>query len=186
MLRMHDAEAKDVKFLLHYDPKSYVLNVARGLAIYFEPSTTYFKGWGGDSLAQYNKLAPIDRAVSRVCCSIFGLPPEAYGPLPPQKLRVKNFCVGAVAVYGIALACLLSLASSSFWADGQERRLAAAFMLATITYSFLLTNLVEVGENMRFRFETHALTLMVAAIFFQQLWVHRTSNSYGESRPGPH
>ena len=175
LLRMHDAQAKDIEFLLHHDPKSYVLNIARGLAIYFEPSTVYFKGWGGDSLVQYDKLAPMDRAVSRVCCNILGLPPEAYGPLPPQKLRLKNFCIGALAVYGIALVCLLSLVSSSFWAGGRERRLAAAFMLTTITYSFLLTNLVEVGENMRFRFETHALALMVATVFLQQLWDRRGS-----------
>jgi hypothetical protein len=179
LLRMHDAEAKDIKFLIRHDPKSYVLNVARGLAIYFEPSTTYFKGWGGDSLVQYDKLAPMDRAISRVCCNIFGLPPEAYGPLQPQKLRLKNFCIGAVAVYGIALACLLSLASPSFWrsgaSGGHDRRLAAAFILTTIVYSFLLTSLVEVGENMRFRYETHALSLMVAAVFLQQLWGHRAN-----------
>ena len=175
LLRMHDAEAQDVHFLLRHDPKSYVVNIARGLAIYFEPSTIYFKGVGGNSLVQYDKIAPVDRVMSRVCCNIFGLPPEAYGPLPPQKLRLKNFCVGAVFIYGITLACLLSLASASFWAGSRERMVAAAFLLTTILYSFLLTSLVEVGENMRFRFETQALAMMVAAIFLQQLWDRRTS-----------
>jgi hypothetical protein len=124
---------------------------------------------------QYDKIAPVDRVMSRVCCNIFGLPPEAYGPLLPQKLRLKNFCVGAVFIYCIALACLLSLASASFWAGSRERRVAAALLLTTILYSFLLTSLVEVGENMRFRFETQALAIMVAAIFLQQLWDRRTS-----------
>lgn len=178
LLRMHDAEAKDVNFLLHHEPKSYILNIGRGLAVYFEPSTIYFKGVGGDSLVQYDKVAPVDRLISRVCCNIFGLPPEAYGPLQPQKLRLKNFCFGAVAVYGLALACLLSFARCSFWAGSRERRVAAAFLLTTICYSFILTNLVEVGENMRFRFETHALTMMVAAVFLQQLWDRRTRLSH--------
>lgn len=173
MLRMHDAEAKDVNFLLRHAPKSYLLNIGRGLAVFFEPSTIYFKGMGRERLVQYEQMAPVDRMVSRVCCNIFGLPPEAYGPLLPQKLRVKNFCVGAVALYAICFGCLLSIASSAFWAGSTDRRLAAMFMLATVAYSFVLTSLVEVGENMRFRFETHALTVMVAAIFIQQVWDRR-------------
>jgi hypothetical protein len=182
LLRMHDAEAKDVDFLLRHDPKSYALNVARGLAIYFEPSTIYFKGVAGESLEQYEKMATMDRVISHLCCNIFGLPPEAYGPLQPQKLRLKNFCIGALAVYGIALACLLSFMSSSFWTKGHERRLAAAVMLTTVVYSFLLTSLVEVGENMRFRFETHALVLMIAAIFLQQCWDRRAGMSIRRSQ----
>jgi hypothetical protein len=43
-------------------------------------------------------------------------------------------------------------------------------MSVTIVYVFLVVALLEVGENMRFRFETHALVMMVAAVFLQQIW----------------
>jgi hypothetical protein len=48
-------------------------------------------------------------------------------------------------------------------------------MTVTIAYAFAVVNLVEVGENMRFRFETDSLVLAVAVIFLQQLWDRRTA-----------
>jgi hypothetical protein len=174
LLRMHDAEAKDVSFLLRHDPKSYVLNVARAMVIYFEPSTYYYMGEAGDTLVQYERLASIDRGVSRVCCNIFGLPPEIYELLPPQKFRIRNLCMGAVALYGIVLASLVSLGSRSLWSGALDRRLVISVMMVTVIYAFLVGNLVEVGENMRFRFEIHALVVTISAIFLQQIWDVRT------------
>ncbi len=174
MLRMHDAEAKDVSFLLRHDPRSYVLNVGRATIIYFEPSTYYYMGEGGDTLVQYERLASLDRAVSRVCCNIFGLPPEAYALLPPQKFRIRNLCMGAVALYGVLLASLISLGSRWLWSGELDRRRVISVMMVTVIYAFLVGNLAEVGENMRFRFEIHALVVTISAIFLQQIWDVRT------------
>jgi hypothetical protein len=69
---------------------------------------------------------------------------------------------------------MLSLSRPSLWNGSPDRKVAAMVMTVTITYAFLVVNLVDVGENMRFRFETEGLVFVVAAIFLQQLWDRRT------------
>ena len=79
----------------------------------------------------------------------------------------------------LVLACLLSFARRSFWSGRPDRKVAAMVMTATIAYVFLVVNLVEVGESMRFRFETAPLVMIVAAVFLQQLWEQRSQKRRG-------
>ena len=82
--------------------------------------------------------------------------------------------MGAVALYGILLTSLVSLGSRSLWSGDFGRRLVISVMMVTVIYAFLVGNLIEVGENMRFRFEIHALVVTISAIFLQQIWDVRT------------
>jgi hypothetical protein len=188
MLRMHDAQAKDIAFLLRHDPKLYLHNAGLGIVFYFEPSSIYFTQdelwpiWNA-SVAQYQKLAPVDRIVRRVCCNVFGFPADEVGPSPTRRTmvvqRIRSLCVSSVLAYALVFACVLSFRlRPALWAGNRERKVAALVMGLTVFYLFAVVSLVEVGENMRFRFETQALVMMVVAIFLQQLWDRRKGQSH--------
>ena len=70
----------------------------------------------------------------------------------------------------ILVVCVISFSSSSFWEGASERRVALMAMAVTVGYGFLVGNLIEIGENERFRFETQALVFLVATVFIHQLW----------------
>lgn len=184
MLQMHDAQAKDIAFLLRHDTKWYVHTVGLGIVDYFEPTSNYFVVTGawpmwGASAAQYQKLAGLDKIVKRVCCNIFGFPRDLSVGSPPTHramilLRLQSLCMASVLAYGLVFGCLLSFGLwRSLWVDARDRKVVAAVMTLTIFYLFSVVSLVEVGENMRFRYETQALVMMVVVIFLQQLWDRR-------------
>lgn len=184
MLRMHDAQMQDVSFLLRHDPKTYTLNAARGLKLYFEPSTGWLALFPEESV-QYKRMASIDRIVRRFCCNVFGIPPESVISVNHDttlmlhrsiKVRIQSICMGAVLANSFVLLFVLSLSRCSLWEGNQDRKVAAMVITVTIMYGFLVSTLLEVGENMRFRFETQALVLAVTAILLQQLWDRRTKN----------
>jgi len=187
MLRLHDAQARDVAFLLRHYPQAYAFNVGRAVWLYFEPSSLYFTRVGDETLAGYQRWAGIDRVVRRICCSPFGLPPDPVATahptsLPPQRPTLRGFvqqiCLGSLLMNGLVLACLISFARPSFWKGRRDREIAAMVMTTTVAYLFAVVNLIEVGESMRFRFETTPLVMIVAAIFLQQLWENRKLRSH--------
>jgi hypothetical protein len=178
MLRMNDAKAKDVSFLLHHDPKAYVIGVVRAMSLYFEPPSVWLIGFADPE--QYSHLAAYDRIVRRICCNVFGIPASpGMGGNPPHtsvKTILQSLCVGALLTNFLVVLFVLSLGWRSLWDGSLDRKVAGMAMTVTIGYAFAVVNLVDVGENMRFRFETEALVLAVAAIFVQQLWERRTGH----------
>lgn len=182
LLRMHEAQTKDISFLILHDPKAYGVNIARGLGMYFESTSKYLGYLNNESYAQYQHIARIDGMVDRICCNIFGFPPDkrhiegalsSNAPHASRIQKIQSICMGALLAYGFVFGCLLSFASHSLWNGHRDRKVAAMVMSVTIVYIFLVGNLLEVGENMRFRFETQALVVMVVAIFLHQLWNRR-------------
>jgi hypothetical protein len=95
------------------------------------------------------------------------------------KAIVQSLCVGALLVFGLMLVCVLSVFRRSLWLGHEDRKVFVLVATGTVLYVFLVGNLMEVGENMRFRFETHALAVMVCAIFVQQLWDGRRRGQRG-------
>ena len=181
MLRMNDAKAKDVSFLFRHDPAAYAVSVVHAVGFYFEPVSVWLRGFADQE--QYRHIAPYDNIVRHLCCNIFGVPPSVEDsttgvsrPVPPHTVKaiIQSFCVGALLTNSLVLLFMLSLTRPSLWNSSPDRKVAAMVMTVTITYAFLVVNLVDVGENMRFRFETEALVFVVAAIFLQQLWDRRT------------
>ena len=174
MLRMNDAKAKDVSFLLHHDPKAYVIGVVRAVSFYFEPPSVWLIGFADPE--QYSHIAAYDRFVRRICCNVFGIPSLSGGSSQPHasvKTILQSLCVGAVLTNFLVLLFVLSLGWRGFWDGSLDRKVSAMAMTVTIAYAFAVVNLVDVGENMRFRFETEALVLAVGAIFLQQVWDRR-------------
>jgi hypothetical protein len=190
MLRLHDAKAKDISFLLHHDPKAYVTGVGRAIKLFFEPPSVWLAGFADPE--QYSHIARYDGIVRRICCNLFGIPrsdepgtsQSAPSGSPHGRLTaiLQSLCVGALLTCALVVLFVLSLARLPFWDGSLDRKVSAMAMTVTISYAFAVVNLVEIGENMRFRFETEALVLAVSAIFLQQLWDRRKLR--GRSKDG--
>ncbi|MDE1178835.1 MAG: hypothetical protein PW789_19850 [Edaphobacter sp.] len=175
MLRMHDAELKDDVFLFKHAPKVYAVAVMHGIVQYFEPASDYLMFRGGESESQYKKLAGVDVWANRFCCNVFA--PKNHsdsasnveGGHSGSDLLAK-LCIGAVLGELVILAFLLTLQKESFWRKDQDRKLLCLLLSSTVNYAFFLVALVEVNENMRYRFETQSLVAVIAVVFLQQLW----------------
>ena len=180
LLRVHDAEAKDDAYILRHDPGAYAHRVVTSMKLYFEPASEYFRlnnlEFWHRALVQYQIVAPIDRAVRRVCCNVFGLhqpaPDEEQHALIPWT--IKGLCAGAVLMYAFLTVCAGSIAfKRSLWTADPVRRVALILLLYTLLYTFFIVNFFDIGENMRYRFETQALVMMACAAFAQHLWQQR-------------
>jgi hypothetical protein len=184
-LRLNDARQKDISYLLRHDSREYIVAVLHSVAIYFYPSTQYFSMFSPENnrLQELNQhylpLKGIDTMIRRVCCNVFGLPPapaasnadtRASQPHRTVSSVGMKLCIGALLLYSIVVICMISFGRSALWRAAHDRKVIAMFMTVTIVYSFLVVNLVEIGENQRYRFETQAMVFMVVAIFVQQLW----------------
>jgi hypothetical protein len=180
MLRVHDAEASDDVYILRHDPGAYAHRVVTSMKLFFLPASAYFhlnelEFWHR-SLVQYEIIAPIDRVVERACCNLLGLrEPDAEADrraLIPWS--IKGLCEGAVLMYAFLAVCAWSLAfRRSLWTADPVRRVALILMLYTLLYTFFIVNFFDIGENMRYRFETQALVMMACAAFAQHLWERR-------------
>jgi hypothetical protein len=193
LLRVHDAEAKDDLYILRHDPGAYLRTVRAGMRLYFQPATDYFHlnpdlGFWRRGIAQYQTVSPFDRTVRRVCCNIFGLQQPVDEAADKRELipwSIKGLCAGAVLMYVFLAACAFTIAfQPSLWKANPERRVALILMLYTLLYTFLVVNFFDVGENMRYRFETQALAMIVCAAFAQVLWQRR--KVYAAAHGGVH
>jgi hypothetical protein len=196
MLRMRDAQSRDLAYLARHDPATYLHHVSVDLFYYFQPTTDYFilndpakfPFWQ-PSWDLYNKLEPIDRPLRRICCNIFGFRPpysSAFAGKATLWWRIRGMAAGSVLLYAIAFACLVSFAlCKPLWAAHPDRRIVLSLMILTIAYAFVVYALLEFGENMRFRYETDALVAITATVFLQQVWDRRRPSSPDEPRRQP-
>ncbi|RXH55611.1 hypothetical protein [Granulicella sibirica] len=189
-LEMLDQQAKEDRFLLRHDPQDYVRTMMLGMLYYLRPSSDYFTlgypWWFWDpSVEQYQRIVRVDQAVDAVCCGIVTLRPvtragKAQAAYIPGGGRISSVCAGVVVAHLLVFGCLLSFFwGKRIWAGSREQRIVAMVLTLTVTYLFVLVTVVEVGENMRFRFETHALVVMVAAVFLWQVWEWRRGRRVG-------
>ncbi len=160
MLKMHEAQARDVGFLLRHEPGEYGLAVVRAVGIFFQPTSDYMRlGFQPEYVKrQYGLIGPLDAVVTRVCCTPLGVVERKASRLA----RMRNECWMAVVGY-------LLVGLGVVLARG-DRRTVIWGLAATIVYALVVTNLAEVGENMRFRFETEGLVVMVAVVVLQMGW----------------
>jgi hypothetical protein len=68
----------------------------------------------------------------------------------------------AFLLYGVTLALILIRWRS--WFNDPPTRLLVSFSLFMVTYGMLVGNLLEYGENNRFRFETHTCLMLLFAL----------------------
>ncbi len=184
LLCMHDAQLQDVKFLLRHDPGSFLTETYKGMRLYFEPTSRYFLISQNEAAAQYHLLAPLTHAIDRICCNTFGLPPDFrsdYRPASQAAVKdhstaiqnLQRLCLSALAGAILLLAALAASMRSKLWLADPDRRIVILLISWTIVWVFLVTTVVETGENMRFRFETQSLAIIVIATFLQHLWERR-------------
>jgi|SRR6187402_82287 len=179
LLRMHEAQAKDVSFLLRHYPQPLSTDAIASIRLYFEPTSRYFLISQNEAAEQYRRLAKVTHTLDRVCCNLFGLPPDFRSDYRPADQAApkdhsttmqlfQRLCLGGIVLFLLVMTALASTAKWSFWKESPDRRVMTILLGWTIIWVFVVTNLVETGENMRFRFETQALAIIIASLFLQQ------------------
>jgi hypothetical protein len=188
MLHLHDAQVRDDLYLFRHDPRDYVHHVFLASLLYFAPADKYLVASGLEfwqpSIQLYGTIEPINRPLSRICCYPLGYR-SATDSIRTSGgsmwIHLREVCLGAIFAFALMVTCLLSFRFwPALWApsprasDSNPARKTVVLLAGfTILYAFALSSLLEIGENMRFRYETHALVLIAGAIFLQQIWTHR-------------
>ncbi len=123
--------------------------------------------------ANENILEPLDRGYRAVfCCRTLPIH-SSVSATDNFRQRLshafRSLCWGSVAITAIFFAMLLYPPLIRWAADGsQHTRLLFYFLIVTFAYNALLTSMLEEGENMRFRYETHGLVLIAALILLDR------------------
>ncbi len=154
-LYLHD----DLQFI-RAEPGRYAANVGMAIAVWNTPADQYFPFRGNRLVvsgytATYDRIALQQPDVDRAT----GLYPLLEHRAPP--LHLLSF--GLIAELALALVGVPFLARTRFRHD----RAAAAsliFLWFTVAYAFVVTSLLELGENDRFRFELGPLPLIAAVV----------------------
>lgn len=147
---LHD----DIAFI-KADPPAYLRSIAGAVRIWFEPSDQYY--WVEGNLSVISPYA-------RVFDKVIGLQPATTTETSSPMAQVSY---GAVFIYLLALFGAPVL----FWRRRRDRAYAGTllFMWTSVAYTFVLTSLIEYGENNRFRFELGALPLILALVVVVEL-----------------
>jgi hypothetical protein len=190
VLRLHDAQVRDDLYLFHHDPGAYLHHVFLASVDYFEPSYLYFIGstleFWTPSHQLYQHIAPVERPIGRLCCYTLGhvsASDNVRSTAAAMWVHLRDVCLGALFAFALVIGCLSSVRFwPALWTPGPnapnlsaQRKTFAILLGFTVLYSFALSSLLEIGENMRFRYETHALVFLVGAIFVQQMVTYYSS-----------
>jgi hypothetical protein len=135
-------------------PGSYLASIGKGIALWFVPSEQYsFLEPNAQQIPGY--VSTIDRFVLLQPTPWSG---SGYTPVAPDAAQLSY---GAILIDGLALFGLPVLV----WSRRRPLpwRAALALIWVTVAYTFVLTSLVEYGENNRFRFDLGPLPLVGAA-----------------------
>jgi hypothetical protein len=191
LLHLHDAQLKDDLYLFRHYPGAYLHHVFLASVDYFEPSYVYFiesklEFWT-PSHQLYQDIAPVERPIGSLCCYTLGhvsASDNVRSTVAAMWVHLRDVCLGAVFAFAFVICCLLSVCLwPTLWSPesntpntSQQRKTVALLLGFTILYAFVLSSMFEIGENMRFRYETHALVLLVGAIFAQQIYTYRRTH----------
>lgn len=143
---------------------------------YFTPST--FRAVSGDNLSL---LAPVIRFFDRYVYLKLELGPPV-GPQQTPRQIFLTLLAGLPLLFGYGLHLVLARRTGGgIQPQDKPRRLMLGFMLLTIAYLTIVGNIIECGENNRFRFALDPFFFVVLGAagqsFFDKL--HRTK------RPSP-
>jgi hypothetical protein len=160
------AYQRDYWKVWRYSPRTLIGFIAQGWLDYMKPTSQYFNDYGPENERVLEPLDAIYRGV--FCCRFM---PISSRIRPSNNLRqnvlhgLLSLCWGAVLSTGMFFALLLSPRLLRWVAqyDPDKRRLLL-FCIGNILYSAILCNLLEEGENMRFRYETYALAVVVTSV----------------------
>jgi hypothetical protein len=173
-VRVSKLYAKDFWRLLKVSPKTILQKVIKGWLDYFRPSSAYLSCL--DSRNQ-SAVESVDRWYRLLFCAGAQNALEFFLATNPQISQVGNLfrrlravCWQIVAVYVLfALYLVYSPFRRLVAAGDASRRQLVLFLIFNISYCAVLTNSVEIMENMRYRYETQGLALVAATIIFNSV-----------------
>ena len=162
------AYQRDYWKVWRYSPRTLIGFTAQGWLDYMKPTSQYFNDYGPDNERLLEPLDALYRGV--FCCRLM---PISSKIKPTNTLRqnllhaLLSLCWGAVLTTGLFFSLLVSPRLLRWVTQNDpDRRLLLLFCIVNIVYSALLCNFFEEGENMRFRYETCGLALIVTAVLF--------------------
>lgn len=146
-------------------PRTLIGFIAEGWLDYLKPTSQYFNDYGPDNERVLEPLDALYRGI--LCCRLM---PISSKIKPTDTLSqdllhaLLSLCWGAVFSTGLFFALLLSPRLLRWVTQNDpDRRLLLLFCIVNIVYSAVLCNFFEEGENMRFRYETYGLAMIVTA-----------------------
>ncbi len=149
-----------------YSPRTMLAFSIQGWIDYLKPTSQYVATYDA---ANENILEPFDKVYRAVfCCRTLPIH-SSVSPTDTFHQRLghafRSLCWLSVAIIAIMFVMLLYPPLLRWAAGGsQHTRLLLYFLLVNFAYNALLTNLLEEGENMRFRYETHGVVLIATLI----------------------
>jgi len=172
---------KDYLRLLKLSPKTVAEQGARSWLDYFRPNSVWI-GWFDRQ--NQSSVEVVDLWYRYLFCSgaEYALDSDIGSKDHPGTQeeylhrRLRAVCWQIVAVYVMLAAFLVSVPFQR-WLTANDRlqRPLLLFMISTVAYNAILSNAVEVAENMRYRFEVQGLVLAAATIICYSI-LSRLSN----------
>jgi hypothetical protein len=170
-----DYQASSLR-LLAAEPTLLVESQPDAWALYFQPTSQYFRfvrevfrrgGFHGENL---DALGGYTRAYDAVVGLQLAPAPSDEALLVYHRretLTAKLASISWTAVLGTALAVFLIPAIA--WRRERRVAIVLGFMWLTLVYTAVVSNLFEIGENPRFRFETEPLWLVLVGVAVMSL-----------------
>jgi hypothetical protein len=166
---LSDAYLKDDRYIVLHRPRTFLVGLLNAWLCYFR------------SASDYPYFSPANRA--RAAPMILLYDHLFYGKIPGYRLRLGGIrlyfapaseprlnlflVLGLPLVFGYGL----RLAARRDSPLSRDQRLLVLYACANIVYVALVGNLVEVGENHRFRFTTDPLSVVLLGVLMQYgLW----------------
>ncbi len=171
---------RDSIHVIRTRPEAYLQGVKTAIELFFRPTSDFF------TLAENRaRVAPIERFYNK---AILGMVAGGAGEvaipdsdsqyrLGPARTAWTVVVAYAAAFVGGAVFLLKAVFRRR---AGVESVVVAGFLWFTIVYVFLVSNLIEVGENNRFRLYSDPLVLMLLATLIVK-W--RRAGRRGEAEP---
>ncbi len=157
-IKVSDAYTTVCLLEIKQDPFRYIKRVGHAILNYFEPTSGYFWVLGNREKIAYYAVLYDFTFINILGNKLFG---EAFMHAAFIPLLV-NMLIYIFAIW-------LFFQSRKKKTFNKHQILIAGFLLYNIIYVFAVSNLVEYGENNRFRFATFPATIMLCGLLIQSL-----------------
>jgi len=156
-----DDYLRDAAWVLRHRPGAYLRSVREAWEVYFRsPSDLRFLG-----ITNIDALRPATDAYDAVFFGRWAAGENAA----PQYWLLR---LGLPLVFAYGLVCALGRAGGREL--DRSQRIAVGFLCFNIAYVALVGNLLELGENNRFRFETDPLSLCLLGLLLDRSLIPRS------------
>ena len=166
--RISDDLLRDALWVLRHRPGVYFSSVGEGWEIYFRsPSDLRFLGIGNIAA-----LRPATDAFDVAFLGRWPWPWRAASGEAGATRRYWGLLLGLPVVLGYGLATAAGRGAAGRALD-RSQRLVVAFLCFNVVYVAFVGNLLEVGENNRFRFETDPFSVCLLGVLVDRVLVDR-------------